>query len=68
MITTLGGDDWDQIVSNWIKDEIKRQHGLELNDKMALQRFREAKIDLSGQLETTISSIYWYGTKWSNQF
>jgi len=55
----LGGDDWDQIVSNWIKDEIKRQHGLELNDKMALQRFREAaekaKIDLSGQLETTIS-------------
>jgi molecular chaperone DnaK len=55
----LGGDDWDQVVATWIKDEIKRQHGLELNDKMALQRFREAaekaKIDLSGQLETTIS-------------
>lgn len=55
----LGGDDWDHIVATWIKDEIKRQHGLELNDKMALQRFREAaekaKIDLSGQLETTIS-------------
>lgn len=55
----LGGDDWDQVVSNWIKDEIKRQHGLELTDKMALQRFREAaekaKIDLSGQVETTIS-------------
>lgn len=55
----LGGDDWDQIVATWIKDEIKRQHGLELTDKMALQRFREAaekaKIDLSGQLETTIS-------------
>lgn len=55
----LGGDDWDAVVSNWIKEEIKRQHGLELNDKMALQRFREAaekaKIDLSGQLETTIS-------------
>ena len=55
----LGGDDWDQLIANWIKDEIKRQHKLELNDKMALQRFREAaekaKIDLSGQLETTIS-------------
>ena len=55
----LGGDDWDQVVATWIKDEIKRQHGLELNDKMALQRFREAaekaKIDLSGQIETTIS-------------
>lgn len=55
----LGGDDWDQIVATWIKDEIKRQHGLELTDKMALQRFREAaekaKIDLSGQIETTIS-------------
>lgn len=55
----LGGDDWDAAVSNWIKEEIKRQYGLELNDKMALQRFREAaekaKIDLSGQLETTIS-------------
>jgi molecular chaperone DnaK len=54
----LGGDDWDQVVATWIKDEIKRQHGLELNDKMALQRFREAaekaKIDLSGQIETTI--------------
>lgn len=55
----LGGDDWDQVIATWIKDEIKRQHGLELTDKMALQRFREAaekaKIDLSGQLETTIS-------------
>ncbi len=55
----LGGDDWDQVIATWIKDEIKRQHSLELTDKMALQRFREAaekaKIDLSGQLETTIS-------------
>lgn len=55
----LGGDDWDNVLQNWIKDEVKRQFGVELNDKMTLQRFRDAaekaKIELSGQLETTIS-------------
>jgi len=55
----LGGDDWDNVLQNWIKNEIKNQFGVELNDKMALQRFKEAaekaKIELSGQLETTIS-------------
>ena len=55
----LGGDDWDDVVSAWIKDQIRLQFGVELNDKMALQRFKEAaekaKIELSGQLETTIS-------------
>lgn len=55
----LGGDDWDDAVVNWIKAEIKREHGLDLSDKMAIQRFKEAaekaKIDLSQQLETTIS-------------
>lgn len=55
----LGGDDWDNVLRNWIKDQIKAQFGVELNDKMAQQRFKEAaekaKIELSGQLETTIS-------------
>ncbi|MCH5180484.1 MAG: molecular chaperone DnaK [Erysipelotrichales bacterium] len=55
----LGGDDWDNALQNWIKEQIKAQFGVELNDKMALQRFKEsaekAKIELSGQLETTIS-------------
>ncbi|MFA5485634.1 MAG: molecular chaperone DnaK [Bacilli bacterium] len=55
----LGGDDWDNEVVEWIKQEIEREHGLKLNDKMATQRFREAaekaKIDLSQLLETTIS-------------
>jgi molecular chaperone DnaK len=55
----LGGDDWDEILANWIKDEIKRKHNVDLNDKMALQRFKEAaekaKIELSGLKETTIS-------------
>ncbi|TAH56918.1 MAG: molecular chaperone DnaK, partial [Bacillota bacterium] len=55
----LGGDDWDAEIVEWIKQEIEREHGLKLNDKMAMQRFREAaekaKIDLSQMLETTIS-------------
>ncbi|NLI95021.1 MAG: molecular chaperone DnaK [Erysipelotrichaceae bacterium] len=55
----LGGDDWDKVVAEWIKAEIKKEHGIDLDDKMAMQRFRDAaekaKIELSGQLETTIS-------------
>ncbi len=55
----LGGDDWDAVIADWIKAQIKIQHGVELNDKMALQRFKEAaekaKIELSSMLETTIA-------------
>lgn len=55
----LGGDDWDAVLADWIKAQIKIQYGVELSDKMALQRFKEAaekaKIELSGMLETTIS-------------
>ena len=54
----LGGDDWDNVIADWIKAEIKREHNIDLNDKMALQRFRDAaekaKIELSGQLETQL--------------
>ncbi len=55
----LGGDDWDAVVGDWIKSEIKNQTGVEITDKGALQRIREAsekaKIELSSMLETTIS-------------
>jgi len=55
----LGGDDWDDVLSKWIQEQIRAQHGVTLTDKMALQRFKEAaekaKIELSGQLETIIS-------------
>ncbi len=55
----LGGDDWDAVVSDWIKAEIKTQTGVDITDKGALQRIREAaekaKIELSSMLETTIS-------------
>ena len=55
----LGGDDWDEVLINYIVEEIKKEHNIDLsNDKMAMQRFKDAaekaKIDLSGMLQTTI--------------
>ncbi|MCP4336944.1 MAG: molecular chaperone DnaK [Mycoplasma sp.] len=55
----LGGDDWDEKVVEFIKEEIKANHGDVALDKMALQRLKDAaekaKIELSGMNETTIS-------------
>ena len=56
----LGGDDWDEAVKNWIANEIRTQHGVDVtNDKMAMQRLRDAaekaKIELSAQLSTSIT-------------
>ena len=55
----LGGDDWDKVVADWIKAQIKIEHGIDVTDKMAQQRFidaaEKAKIELSSSLQTTIS-------------
>ena len=55
----LGGDDWDKVVADWIKAQIKIEHGIDVNDKMAEQRFldaaEKAKIELSSSLQATIS-------------
>ena len=56
----LGGDDWDEMVKNWIASEIKYQHDVDVTkDKMAMQRLRDAaekaKIELSAQLSTSIT-------------
>ena len=41
--THLGGDDFDQQVMDWIADEFKKEHGIDLRkDRMALQRLKEA--------------------------
>ncbi len=59
--THLGGDDFDQIIIDWIATEFKKDNGgVDLrNDKMALQRLKEAaekaKIDLSGTTSTNIN-------------
>lgn len=58
--THLGGEDFDLRVVNYIAEEFKKEHGIDLrNDKMALQRLKEAaekaKMELSGTLETEIN-------------
>ncbi|MGN1134342.1 MAG: molecular chaperone DnaK [Oscillospiraceae bacterium] len=56
----LGGDDFDQRIINWMIEEFKKSDGVDLsNDKMAMQRLKEAaekaKIELSSTASTTIS-------------
>ncbi len=56
----LGGDDFDQAIMNWIVAEFKKEQGVDLsNDKMAMQRVKEAaekaKKDVSGMMQTQIS-------------
>jgi molecular chaperone DnaK len=58
--THLGGDDWDERIVNWLADEFRKQHGIDLRqDRQALQRLREAaeraKIELSSMVQTTIN-------------
>ncbi|MCU0551605.1 MAG: molecular chaperone DnaK [Leptolyngbya sp. Prado105] len=56
----LGGDDFDACIVDWLSQTFQRQEGINLaDDKMALQRLREAaekaKIELSGTLSTSIN-------------
>ena len=56
----LGGDDYDKMVMDWLVDEFKKETGVDLsNDKMALQRLKDAaekaKKDLSGVTSVEIS-------------
>src|SRR5258705_3707851 len=58
--THLGGDDVDEVLVGWIIDEFKKDQGIDLhNDKMALQRLKEAgekaKVELSHAMETEIN-------------
>ena len=58
--THLGGDDVDEALVAWIIDEFKKDQGIDLhNDKMALQRLKEAaekaKVELSSAMETEIN-------------
>ncbi|MGH2531736.1 MAG: molecular chaperone DnaK [Thermomicrobiales bacterium] len=58
--THLGGDDFDQVVIDFLADEFKKQEGIDLRkDRMALQRLKEAaekaKIELSSTQQTDIN-------------
>src|SRR5690554_2376185 len=61
--THLGGDDFDQVIINWLADEFKSEEGVDLKqDPMALQRLKEAaekaKIELSSSTQTEINLPY----------
>ncbi|GAB2772355.1 molecular chaperone DnaK [Rhabdobacter roseus] len=61
--THLGGDDFDQVIINWLADEFKKDEGLDLlQDPMALQRLKEAaekaKVELSSSTQTEINLPY----------
>ena len=56
----LGGDDWDNVIVDWIKEKIKKENNFDVSkDKMAISRLKEAaekaKIELSGSDSTTIN-------------
>ncbi|EFH79802.1 molecular chaperone DnaK [Ktedonobacter racemifer] len=58
--THLGGDDFDQRIVDWLADEFRKDQGIDLrNDRMALQRLKEAaeraKIELSSSTQTEIN-------------
>ncbi len=59
----LGGDDFDQRIVDWMVQEFRKEQGVDLtNDKMAMQRLKEAaekaKIELSGMNSTSINQPY----------
>ncbi len=56
----LGGDDFDQRIINWMVDEFRKEHGIDLStDKMVMQRLKDAaekaKIELSATPTTSIN-------------
>ena len=61
--TFLGGEDFDMRIVNYLADEFKKEHGVDLTlDKMALQRLKEAsekaKIELSSAAQTEINQPF----------
>jgi molecular chaperone DnaK len=61
--THLGGDDFDDVIINWMADEFQKEEGVELKkDPIALQRLKEAaekaKIELSSSAQTEINLPY----------
>jgi molecular chaperone DnaK len=61
--TFLGGEDFDMRIVNYLSDEFKKEHGVDLTlDKMALQRLKEAaekaKIELSSSTQTEINQPF----------
>jgi molecular chaperone DnaK len=61
--THLGGEDFDNLMLNWLVEQFKKEQGIDLTrDRLALQRLREAaekaKIELSSTVQTEINLPY----------
>ena len=61
--THLGGDDFDNVIIDWLADEFKKNEGVDLRqDPMAMQRLKEAaekaKVELSSSTSTEINLLY----------
>ena len=61
--THLGGDDFDQVIIDWLAEEFKKDENMDLrNDPMALQRLKEAaekaKVELSSSTKSEINLPY----------
>ena len=61
--THLGGDDWDQVIIDWLVSEFKKAEGIDLSkDAMGMQRLKEAaekaKVELSSSSSTEINLPY----------
>lgn len=61
--THLGGDDFDHVIIDWLADEFKSEHGMDITkDPMAMQRLKEAaekaKIELSSSPQTEVNLPY----------
>jgi molecular chaperone DnaK len=61
--THLGGDDFDNVIIDWMADEFKAEEGVDLkSDAIALQRLKEAaekaKVELSSSTQTEINLPY----------
>ena len=55
--THLGGDDFDQVIMDWMVSEFKKQQGIDLSqDQMAIQRLKEAAEKAKCELSTTMST------------
>lgn len=53
----LGGDDWDQKIVDWLISQVKNNYGVDLsNDKVALQRLKEAAEQAKKELSSTTST------------
>ena len=53
----LGGDDFDKKIIDWLAEEFKKETGIDLrNDKMAVQRLKDAAEDAKKKLSTTLET------------